>query len=677
MIEPTKLVLTGSKTDVTCSYNKDGRITLNANNTGTSNYTYEVVRISNGQTVSQSNVPSFTFTGLDSGMYNSFVTDRNGCKESLTGLNALSIGKPSPLKPKINVTPASCLTSNNGSLRIDTLNAGSNGGYRAITTLTPNFTDPKTGLTPNMLKGLESYRVIVSDRLGCTDTQTVFVDTVYELRITAALKMDSVSCFGGNDGKLTLNINSLVPNNGGLDFQWDDANSTKGNNVLTASAGTYNLTVTDGNKCSASTLGTIEEPAPIVIVGKMKEVSCYKGEDGTVKIAVAGGRPPYQYAWSPLNQNTDSAIGLKAGINTVTVTDSKNCQNTQSFDMPQPVPFIAHIDTVKHISCFGANDGKIVLRIEGGKPQFTYTWNLDTRNAASIDNLMPNISYKVTVTDILGCIAKAETEVKEPFKVELESLIVDSLTCPKSNDGRISIQVKGGTITAINQYDYSIDGGTTYEKTNVFEKLPAGEYTVLAKDNNGCMVTKKVTVLAPEELFVSAKINGLDTIEMGNSTELYYDKRTLSNNFPIINSQLWTPNESLSCANCARTQAMPYISETYNLEVYYHKNCKATSKVKVMVKEPLDFYVPNAFSPGNQDGVNDVLKLYGNSIKSIKFAVFNRWGEKVFESETQEKSWDGNYKGEPAPSGTYTYVAEVTYLNNLVKNKKGSVTLIR
>jgi gliding motility-associated-like protein len=290
---------------------------------------------------------------------------------------------------------------------------------------------------------------------------------------------------------------------------------------------------------------------------------------------------------------------------------------------------------------------------------------------------MPNISYKVTVTDILGCIAKIETEVKEPFKVELESLKVDSLTCPKSNDGRISIQVKGGTITAINQYDYSIDGGNTYEKTNVFEKLPAGEYTVLAKDNNGCMVSKKVTVLAPEELFVSAKINGLDTIEMGNSTELYYDKRTLSNSLPIINSQLWTPNESLSCANCARTQAMPYISETYNLEVYYHKNCKATSKVKVMVKEPLDFYVPNAFSPGNQDGVNDVLKLYGNSIKSIKFAVFNRWGEKVFEAETQEKSWDGNYKGEPAPSGTYTYVADVTYLNNLVKNKKGSVTLIR
>ncbi len=675
MIEPTKLVLTGSKTDVTCSYNKDGQITLNANNTGTSNYTYEIVRISTGQSNLQNNVPSNTFMSLDSGIYNAFVTDKNGCRDSMVGANTLKVGKPSPLKPKINVTPASCITSNNGSLKIDTLNAGSNGGYSAITTLTPNFTNPKTSFTPNALKGLESYRVIVSDKLGCRDTQVVFVDTIYDLRITQALKMDSVSCFGLNDGKLTLNITSLVPNNGGLQFAWSNSGSIS--NVLTASAGTYNLTVTDGNNCSASTLGTIEEPSEIVIVGKMKEISCYKGEDGTVKIAVAGGRPPYQYAWSPLNQNTDSAIGLKAGINTVTVTDSKNCQNTQSFDMPQPAPFIAHIDTVKHISCFGANDGKIVLRIEGGKPQYNYTWNLDARNAASIDNLIPNISYKVTVTDILGCIAKAETEVKEPLKLELESLKVDSLSCPKSNDGRISIQVKGGTITAINQYDYSINGGNTYEKTNVFEKLPASEYTVIAKDNNGCMVSKKVTVLAPEELFVSAKINGLDTIVMGNTTELYYDKRTLSNTLPIINSQLWTPNESLSCANCVRTQAMPYISEIYNLEVYYHKNCKAISKVKVVVKEPLDFYVPNAFSPGNQDGVNDMLKLYGNSIKSIKFAVFNRWGEKVFESETQENGWDGNYKGEPAPGGTYTYVAEVTYLNNLVKNKKGSITLIR
>jgi gliding motility-associated-like protein len=109
----------------------------------------------------------------------------------------------------------------------------------------------------------------------------------------------------------------------------------------------------------------------------------------------------------------------------------------------------------------------------------------------------------------------------------------------------------------------------------------------------------------------------------------------------------------------------------------YNNNCVSSSKVNVVVRPILGVYVPNAFTPGNQDGVNDVFRIFGTAIKTIDFKVFNRWGEKVFESNTQEKTWDGSFKNSPAPSGAYSYSLYVEYLNGFSETKKGTITLIR
>ena len=90
-------------------------------------------------------------------------------------------------------------------------------------------------------------------------------------------------------------------------------------------------------------------------------------------------------------------------------------------------------------------------------------------------------------------------------------------------------------------------------------------------------------------------------------------------------------------------------------------------------------FVPNVFTP-NGDGTNDTWGIFGNlpGIKQIEIAVFNRIGEKVYQSNDVNFQWDGNYKGAPAPPGVYVYTAKFVWLNNHSDNDyKGTITLMR
>jgi gliding motility-associated-like protein len=87
-------------------------------------------------------------------------------------------------------------------------------------------------------------------------------------------------------------------------------------------------------------------------------------------------------------------------------------------------------------------------------------------------------------------------------------------------------------------------------------------------------------------------------------------------------------------------------------------------------------YVPNSFTP-NADGLNDVLRVYSNVIRTLRFVVYNQWGEKIAESTQPTNVWDGTHKGKPQPSGVYIYVADIILTNGDRIQRKGSVNLVR
>jgi gliding motility-associated-like protein len=104
--------------------------------------------------------------------------------------------------------------------------------------------------------------------------------------------------------------------------------------------------------------------------------------------------------------------------------------------------------------------------------------------------------------------------------------------------------------------------------------------------------------------------------------------------------------------------------------------CSNVDSVIVEVQLADVIAVPNAFSPNN-DGFNDFFKVLGPGIESMNIVVYNRYGQKVFESGSQEKTWDGSYKGKNLDTGVFAWYLEYKLVNGLTGIQKGNVTLIR
>jgi len=137
----------------------------------------------------------------------------------------------------------------------------------------------------------------------------------------------------------------------------------------------------------------------------------------------------------------------------------------------------------------------------------------------------------------------------------------------------------------------------------------------------------------------------------------------------------WSPLPGLSCNNCPTPIAMPTTSTTYTLTVLNDSGCAATRTITIDV-DCGTIFVPKAFSPNN-DGQNDILYVHGNCIKNMIFLIFDRWGNKVFESSNTTIGWDGTYKSQPMNAGNYVYLLNATMYDGTTTERHGNVTLIR
>ncbi len=153
-------------------------------------------------------------------------------------------------------------------------------------------------------------------------------------------------------------------------------------------------------------------------------------------------------------------------------------------------------------------------------------------------------------------------------------------------------------------------------------------------------------------------------------------------------SYSWHPTTGLSNPNAAQTYASPTVTTTYTLTVKNDSisGCAcadsiSTDTVTIRVCPPPpplenNIFIPSAFSP-NGDGQNDILLPKGNNVATLYMAIFDRWGNKVFESENINEGWDGNYKGKPCETATYSYYANGSYEDGKMFSTKGNVTLVR
>jgi gliding motility-associated-like protein len=108
--------------------------------------------------------------------------------------------------------------------------------------------------------------------------------------------------------------------------------------------------------------------------------------------------------------------------------------------------------------------------------------------------------------------------------------------------------------------------------------------------------------------------------------------------------------------------------------------CSNTDTVTIVVEEVIceepEIFIPNAFTPNGDDN-NDRVFVRGNTIREMTFRIYNRWGEKVFETNDPSIGWDGTYGGKAATPAVYVYYLEAICFDNQNFYKQGNISLIR
>ncbi|MBI4947337.1 MAG: gliding motility-associated C-terminal domain-containing protein, partial [Bacteroidetes bacterium] len=143
----------------------------------------------------------------------------------------------------------------------------------------------------------------------------------------------------------------------------------------------------------------------------------------------------------------------------------------------------------------------------------------------------------------------------------------------------------------------------------------------------------------------------------------------------------WLPATGLSCTTCSNptATAAPLLGAggLYCVTVTDANWCSNSACVKVTVEMPCgDVFVPSAFSPNN-DGINEIECVLGNCIATLHFSIYDRWGNKVFETTDPQTCWDGMYKGKAINSSAFVYYMEATLTSGEKISKKGNISLIR
>ncbi len=188
-------------------------------------------------------------------------------------------------------------------------------------------------------------------------------------------------------------------------------------------------------------------------------------------------------------------------------------------------------------------------------------------------------------------------------------------------------------------------------------------YTVTVT-NGPCSATKTVTV----------NVHPGPVTDVCCDTTISYGQSATLNASGGITYQ-WLPAYGLSCDNCPNPTATPNQTTTYTVSMATDSGCSVTEFITIDVNCG-QVFIPTAFSPNN-DGENDRLYVRGKCITQMDFVVFDRWGNKVFESESLNTGWDGTYKGQPMNTGTYVWYLKATLADGTTLDKKGNVELVR
>ncbi len=580
-----------------------------------------------------------TYTVNTASTYTLTVTDPgNGCSASQT------------VTVTSNTAPPVVTSSSSGNITC-AISSVTLTGTSAGNTMVWNGGALSNASNPATVNAAGTYTVTATDASnGCTASATVSVTASGAIPNISIATPQQLTC---TNTSVTLIGNSTTAS---VTYLWTGGPATTTYTVNTSS--TYTLTVTDpGNGCSASQTVTVISniTPPVVTSASSGNITC-----SVSTVTLTGTSAGNTMVWNggALSNASNPATVNIAGIYIVTATNPSNgCTATSSVTVSNSGGPTVSISSQTNVNCNGSNTGSATATGSGGTGVLNYTWSGGGGNNATASNLSAG-TYTVTVTDATGCSNSTNVTITQG------NLITVTATSTPANCGTITgtatASATGGT--GVLTYLWSAPGGTT----STINNLGAGTYTVTITDGLGCSQTASTTVSSTGGPSVDAGTNLM--ITAGSSTVLY-------GSGPAGATFSWSPSSTLSCSTCANTLATPTQTTTYTLTVTLN-GCSSSDTVTVFMDMLCgELFVPTAFSP-NGDSQNDILYVFGNCITDLEFAIFDRWGEKVFETQDEAKGWDGRYNGKDLNAASFAYYLNATVKGEAIK-KHGSITLVK
>ena len=612
-----------------------------------------------------------------------------------------------------------------------------------------------TNATTEDISGLDvgQYSVTVTDQgTGCTFSGTYDVTReLVPIRFTRALT--DVSCNASNggvcDGALELNITEgvgpfTVTFAGGpaIGLPATAVFATPGTQTFTGLCpGSFDILIADAAGVTANETGlTIAEPAEIVITDVViRPVVGTSASNGGIDIEVAGGTPPYRYAWSNGSTNQD-LTNLAAGTYTVEITDANDCVlQSNAFAVTE---FRITTASVSPVVCADDPNGSIDIEVAGGIGPFSYDWS----NGATTQDLddVPAGTYEVTVTDdASGAQLVASYTIAAQSTIDVTAIVTSSfgggfeISCVGAADGSAIAEASG----ASGNVDFSWSSG---DGTALAVNLAAGSYTVTGTDALGCTDEAIVTLEDPDSLVADLVVNDISCAGQQNGRITAfpsggagdYSYNWSNGVFTRVNPNLPAGSYTLTVTDgngCDETfvegvaEPQPITAEidvenattvapgsitirgmggtapyryrvgndtssnptfslpfgVYEVSVTDANGCDPfVASVTVENGDFVCYDASDVITPGLMDGLNDVLVIQciedspDNTVQ-----IFNRWGQEVRTYEGYDNAdvqFDGRQRnGELLPEGGYFYVIRYRDGNNDQQIVKGSFTLLR
>ena len=460
-LDISSLVSDYNGNSISCNGYNDGSIDIDVNG-GIPPYSY------NWSTPTPYSSDQFN---LSVGSYDLQVTDSKGCVFDTTFL----LNEPTQYQTNIqslynyNGFDVSCFNFTDGS--IDVTVSGS----------VPPYTfewNTFSSLEDLLFVGSGTYNLIIEDLNGCIDSLDIYLSEPTSLQIQSNYPAFTNTCNDGQDGFIDLSVSGSVPI---YSYIWNNGDTTE--DLSNLGGGTYFYTVTDQNGCVVSDAIEITEYV-LNIQESVTDVSCFGGINGSVSVSLSGNTTPYYIFW---DNNIDTNL-LSAGTYSYQIIDSIGCSYNDSLIVSDPDSFVV-VENITNVSCYGFNDGEIILDISGATSPYLVDWfGISNTN-------MSGGTYNFTILDSNNCAYSEIAIVSEPNPIDVLNQIVHPL-CGNTYDGSVSLVISGGTPL------YSIDWGG-----NNPDSLVIGTYDFVIIDDNNCIDSNSVTLIAQSNIQVISSVD--------------------------------------------------------------------------------------------------------------------------------------------------------------------------